>query len=66
MTIKEVSARVQAIGEMAGDPERAHEEEDKLYKDVLNYLSVYAEHDLAMISAEALKTQRIDFPRWCA
>jgi len=66
MTTKEVSARVQAIGEMTGDPERAHEEEDKLYKDVLNYLSVYAEHDLAMIAAEALKTQRIDFPRWCA
>lgn len=62
MTAQEVRDRVAKIRAIADDDERAHVEEDRLHRDVLQYLSEQG----SALSAEALRTLEIDFSRWCA
>jgi hypothetical protein len=71
MNIADVRERVEMIDHCRGDDETAHSEEDKLRRDVLTYIADgdWVESDpLAVrdIAREALRTERIDFARWCA
>ena len=65
VTLEAVRQRVAGIAVLAGDDESAHTEEDALYRDVLRIVAA-SDSPLAEIAAEALKTQHIEFARWCA
>lgn len=65
MTIADVVARVDEIENASGDPESAHSLEDDLWRDVLQAIADGAPN-AAGLAREALKTQDISFPRWCA
>jgi hypothetical protein len=66
MTADDVRKRVDAIRELAGDDERAHAEEDRLWADVLTAIAERRCLLPAAVAREALKTKEIDFRRWCA
>ena len=67
MTVDDVRAKVAEIDAIKNDDERAHSMEDDLYADVLNDIAEgMSGRCAAALAAEALKTVRIDFARWCA
>lgn len=65
MTLQDVQLRVAAIKAAAGDAERAHGLADDLYRDVLTAIAAGAA-DAPVLAAEALRTEWLDFDRWCA
>jgi hypothetical protein len=67
LTLDAIQARVNAILTIGYDPERSHTMEDALHRDTLKTIArgVSAEEAQALAAA-ALKTIRIDFPRWRA
>jgi hypothetical protein len=66
MTIDEIKRRVEEIKTIAGDEERAHSLEDGLRNDVLLAISQDKCIDPAECAFEVLKSNEIDFQRWCA
>lgn len=64
---KGVELFVKQIGDVAnaGDDETAHEDEDDLYEAVLKEV-VKGNPEARSMAAEALKTNLIDFARYCA
>lgn len=68
MTINEALDEYEYIKDAAGDPEVAHDEEDKFRKQVLQELlaGTIDEVNRDEIIRIALATSDIDFPRWCA
>jgi hypothetical protein len=65
MNVDEAKRRVENIAAQAGDAEGAHSSEDMLYSDFVRFVATQ-EGDLAEVAKEILKTEKIDFPRWCA
>lgn len=61
-----VRNQVKEIRRISGDDEMAHAMEDNLYANLLTSISQGACEDPAVCAAEALKTQDINFQRWCA
>lgn len=49
------------------DPERAHRLEDDIYKRVLEAVAADEQPsaELSLLAKEALKTQKLDFSRYC-
>ena len=66
MDLKEAKARVGDIKKGKDDDELAHGLEDKLYADFVRYIANGGKKDLRKIANELLKTEDIDFARWCA
>lgn len=66
MTPEQVRAEVAKIEAMRGDDEAAHSAEDGLWLDVLKAIAKGECADPAAVAAEAIKTNDIDFSRWCA
>ena len=66
ITRVDVRKRVSEIAKEIDDPEKAHSMEDDLWELVLKTLAIGNTDDPKGICSEALKTKRIDFPRWCA
>lgn len=66
MTVEEVEARVAKIAAMAGDDEAAHCEEDELHKDVLRFIAEGCLGQVSALAIAALRTEEIEFARWCA
>lgn len=66
MTLDDVKKRVADIAAMAGDAEVAHSAEDGLYLELLEAIADSKCEDPQGCAAEAVKTQAIDFERWCA
>jgi hypothetical protein len=66
MTVEEIEDRVAMIADAAGDPEDAHEKEDRLFRDVLRAITERECADPAACAAAALRSCAIPFPRWCA
>ena len=66
MTPDDVMKRVRAIKLLAEDDEKAHAEEDRLYRDVLYEISRGHVDDPDSVAACALMTQDIAFSRWYA
>lgn len=62
MTLDDVKARVSEIAAVITDDEQAHGREDELYLALLRH---YAANGCPL-AAEAIKTQALDFARWCA
>lgn len=66
-TLKAAEAAVAAVAEKVGDPERAHSREDDAYlaflKEIAKGMNQYHAANMAKI---LLKTQELNFPRWCA
>lgn len=65
MDIDQVRDRVRHIDALSRDDEGAHAEEDTLHQNVLQAIADGADNPAAL-AEEALKTQNIDFARWCA
>jgi hypothetical protein len=55
---------VSQIAALSHDPEAAHSHEDRLFLDVLKAIA-NGERNPDELAAEALKSNDIDFPRWC-
>ena len=67
MTIYEAEARVKEIQAVSGDDEDAHGKEDDLYRDFVEAVAAGMSKAKAQAIAEIiLKTQDIEFARWCA
>lgn len=66
MTVEEVESRVRRIDAMSNDDESAHEEEDELHRDVITYIAEGGFGKASELAAAALRTQDIEFSRWCA
>ena len=62
MTLQEAQFRVEEIRKISGDDERAHSKQDDLRRDFIMHLAQNGNE----IAAEILKTETIDFNRWCA
>lgn len=65
MTHDDAKQRVQDIRDSAGDDEVAHSLEDRLYHDFVKMVAAQ-EGPFRAIAEEILKTEVIDFERWCA
>lgn len=65
MTVEEVLSLVAEIASVADDAEVAHDREDGLWASVLTAIAD-GSADPAGLARAALKTQDLDFPRWCA
>lgn len=67
MTVDDVKERVERIRADARDDfEEAHAREDELYQAVLHYIVAEAPSPYREVALEALKSQDIQFPRYCA
>ena len=66
MDIEEIKARVEGIKNIASDYEGAHAVEDQLMYDFIKYVSENGEPLLAEMASEIMKTEQIEFPRYCA
>lgn len=66
MTVKDVKYRVAEVAALVGDPQGAHYEEDRLYKDVLIAISEGTCDDPRACASAALKARGLGFPRWYA
>ncbi len=62
MTEDEVRRRVAKIDEIADMPEKAHMEEDRLYRDVLNAIAAGADNAVGL-AREALAVGHLDLVR---
>lgn len=66
LNVIDVMSAVKDVGAMTGDPEAAHGAEDDLHQAVLLAIATGDCDDAEGIAREALKTQKLTFPRWCA
>lgn len=72
MTIDEIKTRIRDIEDCAGDDERQHAKEDEMVWEFIYTLAHPDECDPALsladvtaMAVELLKSQRIEFNRWC-
>ncbi|MEU0018034.1 hypothetical protein ABZ173_10225 [Streptomyces rochei] len=65
LTAEDVARRLAKIQTLQGDDEAAHGEEDLLHRDVLAAIAAGAP-DAQLLAAAALRTETLDFSRWCA
>ena len=63
LTIDEVRRRTAGIDDIADDPETAHRQEDRLYRDVLNAIAAGAPNPAELAKA-ALVTQEYNLDRY--
>ena len=66
MNLEEAKRRVEAIRAIRGDDESAHNAEDRLREDFIRAVAAANLGELSDVAAEILKTEEIDFCRWCA
>ena len=66
MTIETIKQRVEEIKDISWDFESAHGKEDKLREEFIRYVAIVGDKELAEKAHEILKTEHIDFPRYCA
>jgi hypothetical protein len=66
MTLTGIEERVRAIRERRRDPEEAHSLEGGLYADFIAFVASGEDGPIREMAQAILKTQEIEFPRWCA
>lgn len=66
MTLDEIRAAVAEIEALKGDDEAAHSLEDALHVDFIHHVADVAGGELSEMAREVLRTEKIDFARWCA
>ena len=66
MDLEYVAAQVAKIDAMKDDDEAAHSAEDVLRAEFIALVAEVGSTDLAAMAREVLKTDEIEFARWCA
>jgi hypothetical protein len=66
LTLLDIDKEVERIRAMAGDDEAAHSAEDDLRERVLAMIADGSASDPQAYAEAVLKTNEIDFQRWCA
>lgn len=66
MNLEEAKRRVEAIRAIRGDDEYAHSAEDDLHRDFIRAVIAANLGEMSEVAAEVLKTEEIEFCRWCA
>lgn len=61
-----IKAKVKEISELSGDDEAAHSREDRLHVEFITHIAENWHGELAEMAKEVLKTNAINFSRWCA
>jgi hypothetical protein len=64
--VEDVQARLADVIASAGDSEVAHSMEDSLHFDVLKAIASGQAEDPVTMAELAIRTQGIEFSRWCA
>lgn len=64
--VNEVKKQVDSIKDSRRDFEAAHVLEDELYLKILRGIAAGTCEDPQQVAKEAIKTQDINFPRYCA
>ena len=65
LTAEDIARRLAEIHALRGDDEAAHGKADDLHRDVLAAIAAGAP-DAPLLAAAALRTETLDFARWCA
>jgi hypothetical protein len=65
LTAEDIARRLAEIHAVRDDDEDAHGRTDDLHRDVLAAIAMGAP-DPALLAAAALRTETLDFARWCA
>ena len=65
LTAEDIARRLADIHAVQDDDEVAHGKTDALHRDVLAAIAAGAP-DAALLAAAALRTETLDFARWCA
>lgn len=65
LTAEDIARRLAEIHAVRDDDEDAHGRTDQLHRDVLAAIAAGAP-DPALLAAAALRTETLDFARWCA
>ncbi|MFP8960022.1 hypothetical protein ACLIYP_05530 [Streptomyces nanhaiensis] len=65
LTAEDIARRLAEIHAVQDDNEAAHGLEDALHRDVLAAIAAGAP-DAELLAAAALRTETLDFGRWCA
>lgn len=66
MTLIEIEDRVETIDRIKGDYEMAHAMEDRLMRDFVEFVAQSGDDHMATLARAVLKTEELDFPRYCA
>lgn len=66
LTIESVKRYVKFIESIMSDDERAHFHEDALHLSVLSFISENKCENAQLCCLEAIKTQDLEFARWCS
>jgi regulator of protease activity HflC (stomatin/prohibitin superfamily) len=66
MTVVEALEQLDWVRRLAGDDEAAHSAEDAFHQAVLEAIARGEGDDPATLAGIALRTQDINFARWCA
>ena len=66
MDIEKIKEKVAYIDSIKNDDEAAHSIEDQLRHDFILYIANFGPKDLSEMAREILKTEEIDFRKWCA
>lgn len=65
LTAEDIARRLAEIHAVRNDDEAAHGKADDLHRDVLAAIAAGAP-DPALLAAAALRTETLNFARWCA
>jgi len=65
LTAEDIARRLAEIHAVQNDDEVAHGKADDLHRDVLAAIAAGAP-DPALLASAALRTETLDFARWCA
>ena len=66
MDLKEIKQRVKEIEEIKRDYPEAHCREDELHRAFIVHISKTGSTEQAKMARAILKTEKMDFCRWCA
>ena len=64
MTIEEIQASIEKIRKLSDDEERAHGEEDNLYRSFIEYIARGRPREVRRKAQLIITTKDIDFIRW--
>lgn len=68
MNLEYIKQSLKDLEKISDDDEMAHSVEDSMYQDFVDFVSKgdFDKSELIKMSKELLKSQDIDFARWCA
>lgn len=64
MNIDSIRSEIKDIEDMSHNPEVAHEMEDDLYTDFIQFIANSSNNEFSKLAQEVLKAKEINFRRW--